>query len=110
MPESALNRYSVRPVASTRVRPKRLLASLTVAVWVGGVVVVFDGGGGEEAVAAPPPQAATARAASGITAALPRKVMGLLRVISLLWLGRSTVAATRGDRITQRVVRDREIS
>ena len=54
--------------------------------WVS--VVVFDGAGGGDAVAAPPPpQAATARAVSGITAALARKVMGLLRVMSLLRLG-----------------------
>jgi hypothetical protein len=88
-----------------------------VAVLVGvvavlaGVVVVFDGAGGGDAVAALlPPQAATARAASGITAALARKVMGLLRVMSLLRLGRSTVAATGGYRITHRVVRDRNCS
>jgi hypothetical protein len=62
-----------------------------VAVLVG-VVVVFDAAGGGEAVAAaPPPQAATARALSGITAALARKVMGLLRVMSLLrWGGRQS--------------------
>jgi len=84
---AALNRYSVRPAESTRIRPKRLFATWTVAVWVG-VVVVFDGAGGGDAVAAPPPpQAATARALSGITTALARKVAGLLRVMSLLRLG-----------------------
>src|SRR5438270_13620753 len=66
VPESPLNRYSVRPVESTRIRPRRLLAARTVAVWVG-LVVAFEAAGGGDAVAAPPPpQAATARAVSGI--------------------------------------------
>ena len=61
-PESALNRYSVRPAESTRIRPRLLFATRTAGVWAG-VVVVFDGAGGGAAVAAPPPpQAATARA------------------------------------------------
>src|SRR4051794_38842031 len=95
-PKSALNRYSVWPVESTRIRPKRLFATRTVAVLVG-VVVVFDGAGGADAVAAPPlPQAATARAVSGITAARARKGMGLLRALSLPRGGRSTGAATSG--------------
>jgi hypothetical protein len=52
------------------------------------VVVVFAGAGGGDAVATPPPpQAATARAVSGITTALARKVMGLVRVMSLLRIG-----------------------
>ena len=81
VPESALNRYSVRPAESTRIRPKRVFATRTDAVRVG-AVVVFDATGGEAAVAAPPPpHAATARAASGITAAPARKVIGLLRVM-----------------------------
>jgi hypothetical protein len=43
---------------------------------------------GVAAVAAPPPpHAATASAAIGITTALARKAMGLLRVMSLLRLG-----------------------
>ena len=33
-PTSALNRYTVRPVESTRIRPKRLFATRTVAVLV----------------------------------------------------------------------------
>jgi hypothetical protein len=87
-PESPLNRYSVRPVESTRIRPKRLFATRTVAAGVD-AGVVFDAAGGGDAVGAPPPpQAATVRATSGITAALARKVMGLLRVMSLLRLGR----------------------
>jgi hypothetical protein len=50
-----------------------------------GVVVGFEAAGGAAAVAAPPPpQAATARATSGIAAAPARKVIGLLRVMSLL--------------------------
>jgi hypothetical protein len=53
-----------------------------------GVVVVFDAAGGGDAVAAPPPpQAATARAVSGITTALARKVVSLVRVMSLLRFG-----------------------
>jgi hypothetical protein len=73
--------------------------------------VVFEAAGGGDAVATPPlPHAATARAASGITAALARNVMGLLRVMSLLRKGASTVAATSGYRITQRVVLHRKNS
>jgi hypothetical protein len=80
--ESALNRYSVRPCESTRIDPRLLLATRTVAVFVD-VVVAFAGFGDGDAVAAPPPppQAAMAKAASGITAALARKVIGLLRVM-----------------------------
>jgi hypothetical protein len=86
--ESALNRYSVRPVASARIRPKPLFATRTVRVLAVAVLAgVVVGGGGDDAVAAVPlPQEATARPASGITAALARKVMGLLRVMSLLQL------------------------
>jgi hypothetical protein len=89
--ESALNRYRVRPVELTRIDPRLLLATRTAVGLAGaGAVVVVDDdvvGGGEAVAAAPPPQAATARALSGITAALTRKVMGLLRVMSLLRLG-----------------------
>jgi hypothetical protein len=108
--ESALNRYRVRPVESTRIDPRLLFATRTVAVCVGVVVVFGAAGGGDAVAAAPPPQAATDRAASGITAALERKVMSLLRVTSLLRLGALTVAATSGHRITQHVVRDRSRS
>jgi hypothetical protein len=84
-------------------------AARTAAVCVGAVVVFDAAGGVDEVAAPPPPQAATARAVSGITAALARKVMGLLRVMSfLLRLGRSTVAATSGYRITRRVVLHRK--
>src|SRR5947209_5261929 len=63
--ESALNRYSVRPCESTRIEPRLLLATWTVAV-LAGVVVAFDFAGGGDAVAAPPPpQAATESAISG---------------------------------------------
>jgi hypothetical protein len=76
-----LNKYRVRPVELTRTDPRLLLATPTVA---DAPLDVF----GVAAVAAPPPpHAATDRAASGITAALARKVMGLLRVMSLLRLG-----------------------
>ncbi len=62
--------------------------------------------GGGSATAAP---AATVRPTSGITAALARKVMGLLRVmLAPSGWGVSTVAATGGDRITRRVVRKRK--
>jgi hypothetical protein len=110
-PVSFLNRYKVRPRESTRIFPKPVRRTLTVArgrlrvigaamtgrspVLLGCVVPAF-------AMSAPP---TTARAVSGITAALARKVMGVRRVMSLLRLGRSTVAATGGDRITRRVVR-----
>src|ERR1700752_2763294 len=89
VPESALNRYRVRPLALTRIDPRLLFATRTPEVFVGVVVVVADGVGGGAAVAAapPPPHAATARAKSGITAAPARKVMGLLRVMSLLRIG-----------------------
>jgi hypothetical protein len=77
------------------------------------VLVVFCCAGGDAAVAAPPlpPQAAMARAVSGITAALARKVIGLLRVMTapFSW-GALTVAAIRGYRIRHRVVRNRESS
>jgi hypothetical protein len=102
VPESALNRYRVRPVELTRIDPRLLFATPTVAEAPLEVFCVA-------AVAAlpPPPHAAMARAASGITAALARKVMGLLRVMSLLRMGRSTFARHGGARITRRVVRDR---
>jgi hypothetical protein len=74
-----------------------------------GAVVLFDGAGAAVATP-PPPEAATAIAASGITATLARKARGLLRLMSLLRLGRSTVAATRDYRIMQRVVANRETS
>ena len=94
----------MRPVELTRIEPRLLLATPRVAE---APVEVF---GGDAVAAPPPPQAATARAVSGITAALARKVMGLLRVMSLLRLGRSTLAATRDHRITQCIVRNRKTS
>jgi hypothetical protein len=78
VPASALNRYTVRPVELTRIDPRLLFVTPTVAE---APVAVF----GVAAVAAPPPpHAATARAVSGIATALARRVMGLLRVMSLL--------------------------
>jgi hypothetical protein len=71
-----LSRYRVRPVESTRIDPRLLFATPTVAE---APLEVF----GVAAVAAPPPpQAAMARATIGITTALASKVMGLLRVMS----------------------------
>jgi len=84
VPESALNRYSVWPWELTRIRARLLFAPRTgvtlaaVDVFAGGVAAVAP---------PPPPQAATVRAASGIAAAPARKMMGLLRVMSLLRLG-----------------------
>jgi hypothetical protein len=71
--------------------------------------VRVEGDGGRDAVAAPP-QAVTARALSGISAALAREAMSLLRLMLLLWLGASTVAAVGAHRITRRVVRAPETS
>jgi hypothetical protein len=105
LPESALNRDRVRPAELTRIDPRLVFATPIVAE---APLEVF----GAAAVAAPPlpPQAATAKAVSGIAAALARNVMGLVRVMSLLRLRASTVAAPGGDRITQRVARDRKTS
>jgi hypothetical protein len=59
------------------------LASFTEATGSVGVVVAFVATCGDAVAAAPrPPQAATARAVSGITAALARRVIGLLHVMS----------------------------
>jgi len=82
MPTSALNRYRVRPFELTRIEPTLLFATPTVAE---APIELFA----VAAVAAlpPPPHAATDRATSGITAAPARKVMGLLRIMSLLRLG-----------------------
>jgi hypothetical protein len=70
-----LNRYSVRPVESTRIDPRLLFATPTVAE---ATVELF---GGDAVAAPPPPHAATVRARSGITAALARNVRGLVRVM-----------------------------
>jgi hypothetical protein len=103
---SACHRYRVLPVESTRIDPRPLFATPTVAdaaLAVFAVGVELDAG--RDAVAAAPPQADTARALSGISAAPARKAMGLLRLMSLRRWGASTVAAMSGHRITQRVVR-----
>jgi hypothetical protein len=80
----------VRPLEPTKIDPSRLLATPTVA---DAPLELF----GVAAVAAPPlpPQAATATATSGITAALAKKVMDLLRVISLLWLRSADLRSDR---------------
>jgi hypothetical protein len=97
-----LNRYTVRPLELTRIDPRLLFETPTVAE---PPLEAF----GDAAVAAPPPpQAATDRAMSGITAAVARKLRGLLRVMWFLRLGISTVAASGGVRITHRVVRKPE--
>jgi hypothetical protein len=73
MPTSALKRYRVRPFESTRIEPRTLFETPTIA---GEPVEVF----GVVAVAAlpPPPHAATVRATSGIPTAPARKLTGLL--------------------------------
>jgi hypothetical protein len=105
-PVSACHRYRVLPRESTRIDPRPLLATSTVVeaaleVFAVDVEVVV----GRDPVLAAPPQAATARALSDISAAPARKVMGLLRLMSLLRFGASTVAAVSGHRIAQCVVR-----
>ena len=87
VPTSALNKYSVSPAESTRIRPKPVLATRTSVVCAGVVVRVDAGRGDAVAAVPPPPQAATANAASGITAPPARKVMGLLCLMSLLRSG-----------------------
>ena len=87
-PESASNKYNVRPPESTRIDPRPLLATPTLATLVSAVAVVDvdrDGAEAGAAVAAPPPpHAASATALSGTATAPANKEMGLLRVISLL--------------------------
>src|SRR3954447_2807805 len=61
-PESFLKRYSVRPCESTRMFPRLLFATSTVAVWSPEVLAEFD------EVLDPPPQAASETAASAIAA------------------------------------------
>src|SRR5689334_8413463 len=78
VPESFWNRYRVRPCESTRIFPRRLLATRTAATRA---IVVFFGGFADALVPPPPPQPAAASAASGITAAPARMFMGLLRVM-----------------------------
>jgi hypothetical protein len=64
------------------------LGALVVFAAAGGAaLVVLAAAGAAVAAAPPPPHAAIARALTGITAALARKVMGLLRVMSLLQWG-----------------------
>jgi hypothetical protein len=104
--ESALNRYRARPVELTRIDPRLLLATPTVADTPLEVVGVAP-------VATPPlpPQAATARATSGITAALARKVMGLFaRYVAPLVAERRPSQRSAGVRITHRVVRSPKTS
>src|ERR1700735_1385638 len=102
VPTSALNRYRVRPVELTRIDPRLLFPTPTVAdapLEVVGVAAV---------AAPPPPHAATARVTSGISAALARKVIGLPCVMVAPSVGGSTLAAAGDARIPQRVVRSPE--
>jgi hypothetical protein len=78
VPTSALNRYRVRPFESTRIEPRALLETPTVAE------APFEVFGVAAVAALPPPHAATVRATSGITTAPARKLMGLLVVRSLV--------------------------
>jgi hypothetical protein len=88
-PVSACHRYRVLPRESTRIDPRPLFATPTVAeaaleLFAVGVEVEA----GRDALAAPPPpQAATARALSGIRTTLAREAMRLLRLMLLLRLG-----------------------
>jgi len=70
LPESCVNRYSVRPCESTRIVPNAVLAVPTL---VGGV----DAFGGVVDALAPPPHAATANGASANPATLARIAIGL---------------------------------
>jgi hypothetical protein len=85
VPESFVNRYSVRPRESTSAFPRRVLATRTLGAWG-----AADFGAGVAAVVGllvaavalpPPPQAATASAVSGISAAPAKRVIGLLRLM-----------------------------
>jgi hypothetical protein len=71
LPESCVNRYSVRPCESTRIVPSAVLVVPTPVAGAdafGGVVA---------AVAPPPPHAATANGASANPARLARIATGL---------------------------------
>jgi hypothetical protein len=71
LPESCVNRYSVRPCESTRIVPS---AVLVVPTLVAGVDAL---GGVVDAVAPPPPHAATANGASANPATLARTLIDL---------------------------------
>src|SRR3954464_4043570 len=74
VPESFLNRYRVRPCESTRILPRPLFATSTVAEpWGAGAPEKFE--------VLLPPQPATASATSGSAAAAERSLMGLMRVM-----------------------------
>jgi hypothetical protein len=75
VPTSALNRYRVRPWESTRIFPRLLFATPTVAACPLDVVT------GDDDAAAPPPHAATASAPGNTSATEVRKVMRLLAVM-----------------------------
>lgn len=107
VPVSARHRYSVLPRASTRIDPRPLFATPTVAAVALAVFAVgVEVDAGRDAVSSPPPQAAMARALSGISAAPAREMMGLLCLMPPFRLGsidsrsggRSTHHATRSPR------------
>src|SRR6185369_14318421 len=84
VPLSFLKRYTVRPCASTRIRPRLPFATRTVGALLAALLAVEGAAGGVTAafgVLLPPPQPATMTAASGSTAAPARKLRGLTRVI-----------------------------
>jgi hypothetical protein len=86
----------VRPCESTRILPRPLFASPTVA---GRPFAVFGGAVAAVASLLPPPQLASARAMRGITAAVARKVMDLLRVMLVPLVGGiARIWAPRGMR------------
>jgi hypothetical protein len=98
LPESCVNRYSVRPCESTRIVPSALLAVPTL---VGGV----DAFGVVDAVAPPPPppHAATASGASAAAAVLARIAIDLDGwVMVLLCVGGrvASAPATSDGRLT----------
>jgi hypothetical protein len=103
-PVSACHRYRVLSRESTRIDPRPLFATPTVAdaaleLFAVGVEVEA----GRDAVAAPPPQAATARALSGISATLAREAMSLLRLMLLLRSG--SIDSRSGERSSHRATR-----
>jgi hypothetical protein len=92
VPTSALNRYRVRPWESTRIFPRLLFATPTVAARP---LDVF--GGDDDAVAPPPPHAARASAPGNTSAIEVRKVMRLLAVMLAPVVEVSAIVAATSD-------------
>jgi hypothetical protein len=103
-PVSASHRYRVLSRESTRIDPRPLFATPTVA---DAVLEVFAVGvevdAGRDAVAVLPPQAAKARALSEISAALAREAMSRLRLMLLLRSG--SIDSRSGDRRSHHATR-----